>query len=199
MALTSLVVKCSEKLFKREIMQRTQRSLDPLEFAYRVKGGEEDAVVTLSHLVLQHLDKPKTSAFASAFNTIQQHIFTTEFGLDFNLVRWILNFLVKCYYLACTQMIVGVVLEISILKKFADDSVIVSLLSEEDSTHGPVDDDFIAWCQKAFLKLMFLEWVLRVLNRTNIWVRSWIINCPFLQIQRFCARGGSKDCIVSEN
>lgn len=97
-------------------MQRTQRSLDPLEFAYRVKGGEEDAVVTLSHLVLQHLDKPKTFAFASAFNTIQQHIFTTEFGLDFNLVRWILNFLVKCYYLACTQMIVGVVLEISILK-----------------------------------------------------------------------------------
>lgn len=56
-ALTALVMKCFEKLFKREIKQRTQRSL-------------EDAVVTLLHLVLQHSDKPKTFAFASAFNSI---------------------------------------------------------------------------------------------------------------------------------
>lgn len=56
-ALTALVMKCFEKLFKREIKQRTQRSL-------------EDAVVTLLHLVLQHSDKPKTFAFASAFNNI---------------------------------------------------------------------------------------------------------------------------------
>ncbi len=36
--------------------------------------------------------------------------------------------------------------------KFADVSVIVCLMSEEDSMYGPVFDDFIMWCQNTFLK-----------------------------------------------
>lgn len=35
--------------------------------------------------------------------------------------------------------------------KFADNSVIVSL-SSEHTTHGSVFDDFVTWCQDAFLK-----------------------------------------------
>ncbi len=56
-ALTSL---CFERLVKKVIMQRTQSSLDSLQFACRSKRGVEDAVGTLLHLVLQHFDKPKT-------------------------------------------------------------------------------------------------------------------------------------------
>lgn len=104
-ALTSLVMKCLEKLVKRQIMHKTESSLDPLQFAYRNKRGIEDAVATLLHLVFQHLEKPKTFVkllfidFSSAFNTIQPHILIDklikEFGLDFYLVGWILDFLVQ--------------------------------------------------------------------------------------------------------
>lgn len=37
--------------------------------------------------------------------------------------------------------------------KFADDSVIVSLLSSDDSEHGPVVSDFIDWCKSSFLNI----------------------------------------------
>ncbi|KAK7939111.1 hypothetical protein WMY93_002437 [Mugilogobius chulae] len=37
--------------------------------------------------------------------------------------------------------------------KFADDSVIVSLLSEDEQDHGPVLSDFVEWCDGSFLHL----------------------------------------------
>ncbi len=37
--------------------------------------------------------------------------------------------------------------------KFADDTVIVSLLNNEETSHGPVIDHFVTWCQDAFLEL----------------------------------------------
>lgn len=47
-----LVMKCFEKIIKRQIMQKTP--LDPLQFAYRTKRGMQwNAVATLLHLVLQ--------------------------------------------------------------------------------------------------------------------------------------------------
>lgn len=39
--LTSLVMKCLEKLVKTVIMQRTYSSLEPLQFAYRAEQGVE--------------------------------------------------------------------------------------------------------------------------------------------------------------
>lgn len=33
------------------------------------------------------------------------------------------------------------------------DTFIVSLLSSEESDHGPVVDDFVFWCDRAFLQL----------------------------------------------
>ena len=35
--------------------------------------------------------------------------------------------------------------------KFADDSVIVSLLNNEEASHGPVVNDFVTWCDNSFL------------------------------------------------
>ena len=37
--------------------------------------------------------------------------------------------------------------------KFADDSVIVSLLSNQETDHGPVVEDFIEWCKRSFLEI----------------------------------------------
>ncbi|KAF7705683.1 hypothetical protein HF521_020969, partial [Silurus meridionalis] len=41
--------------------------------------------------------------------------------------------------------------------KFADDSVIVSLLDNEDSVHGSVLVDFIDWCKLSFLDINVLK------------------------------------------
>lgn len=37
--------------------------------------------------------------------------------------------------------------------KFADDTVIVSLLKGSDTEHGPVVSDFTDWCESSFLKI----------------------------------------------
>ncbi len=37
--------------------------------------------------------------------------------------------------------------------KFADDSVVVSLLEGDGLQHGPVVDDFVSWCDESFLQL----------------------------------------------
>jgi len=37
--------------------------------------------------------------------------------------------------------------------KYADDSVIVSLLQDRETGHGPVIDDFVEWCEASHLQL----------------------------------------------
>ena len=37
--------------------------------------------------------------------------------------------------------------------KYADDSVIVSLLQGNESSHGPIIDDFVKWCEESYLQL----------------------------------------------
>ncbi|KAK0142191.1 hypothetical protein N1851_020128 [Merluccius polli] len=39
------------------------------------------------------------------------------------------------------------------MAKFADDTVLISLLREEEVNHGPVVEDFVEWCDNHFLKL----------------------------------------------
>ncbi len=37
--------------------------------------------------------------------------------------------------------------------KYADDSVIISLLDDDENGHGPIFNDFLSWCSDAFLQL----------------------------------------------
>lgn len=37
--------------------------------------------------------------------------------------------------------------------KYADDSVVVSLLRDGESSHGPVINDFVKWCKDSYLQL----------------------------------------------
>lgn len=102
-ALTSLVMKCFERLVKRYLISQTQHLLDPMQFAYQASRGVEDAIATLLHLLHTHLEKPKAHAkilfadFSSAFNTIKPsilaNILTEEFSLEPGLISWIVDFL----------------------------------------------------------------------------------------------------------
>lgn len=40
-----------------------------------------------------------------------------------------------------------------IILKYADDSVLVSWLQENETSHGPVIDDFVKWCEESYLHL----------------------------------------------
>lgn len=102
-ALTSLVMKCFERLVKKYILSKTQHLLDPLQFAFQESRGVEDAIATLLHLLLSHLEKPKAHAkilfadFSSAFNTIKPcilaNMLSSEFSLEPGLIAWIVDFL----------------------------------------------------------------------------------------------------------
>ncbi len=106
---------------------------------------------------------------------IQEH-----FELNNNLVGWILNFLTnrsqrvkvsgvlsdrKCSSTGSPQgCVLSPLLYIlytnmcqsrhdnRFIMKYADDSVIVSLLQENETSHGPVVEDFVHWCEQSYLQ-----------------------------------------------
>ncbi|KAK1785741.1 hypothetical protein P4O66_003101 [Electrophorus voltai] len=101
-ALTSIIMKCFERLVMRHIKTQLPPSLDPLQFAYCSNRSMNDAISTTLHLALTHLDKKGTYVrmlfidFSSAFNTIvPQHLIgkLSLLGLNTSLCNWILNFL----------------------------------------------------------------------------------------------------------
>lgn len=76
-ALNPVVMKTLERIVVQPLTKSAGSKLDTSQFAYKQNHSTEDAVVTLIHLILKHLDKPKTTArvlfldFTSASNTIQ--------------------------------------------------------------------------------------------------------------------------------
>ena len=65
---------------KSFILSAVEPMLDPLQFAYRVGKGVEDAKLFLLDRLYVHLERPQSHArilfadFSSAFNTVQPHI-----------------------------------------------------------------------------------------------------------------------------
>lgn len=108
-----------------------------------------------------------------------------QFVLSNNLIGWILNFLtnrtqrVKVNGVLSTQMSSstgspqGCVLspllfilytnmcqsmyENRFIIKYADDSVILSLLKENETSHGPIIEHFVKWCDESYLQLNILK------------------------------------------
>ena len=79
-----------------------QDYLKPFQYAYRQGRGTDDAVNTVVHLILKHLDKPKTYArllfidFSSAFNLIQRHTMLTklkQMNVNPYIIKWYHSFL----------------------------------------------------------------------------------------------------------
>ena len=96
-ALTSIVMKCFEKLVLRRLLTFTNEHLDPLQFAYKPRRGSDDAILTVLHNAFLHLDKAGSYVrilfidFSSAFNTIQPYLLALKLlHLDVNpkLILW---------------------------------------------------------------------------------------------------------------
>ena len=105
-ALTSVAMKCFERLVKNHICSMLPSTLDPLQFAYRENRSTDDAISHILHTALSHLDIKKGKVlnyvrvlfidYSSAFNTISPSILITklrELGIDASLCSWILDFL----------------------------------------------------------------------------------------------------------
>ena len=103
-ALTSIIMKCFERLVKTFITSSLPDSLDPLQFAYRANRSTDDAIALTIHTALSHLDQRNRNTYvrmlfidySSAFNTIMTSklvIKLRDLGLNSALCDWILNFL----------------------------------------------------------------------------------------------------------
>ncbi|KAK3515999.1 hypothetical protein QTP70_000710 [Hemibagrus guttatus] len=102
-ALTSVVMKCLERLVRDFIISSLPNILDPLQFAYRPNRSTDDASSHLLHTSLTHLDTRKGNYvkmpfvnYSSVFNTIIPSTLITKLqhlGLSPSLCQWITNFL----------------------------------------------------------------------------------------------------------
>ena len=85
-ALTSIVMKCFERIILHRLMKHTKPHLDPYQFAY--KQTEASKTLTLLHNAYTHLEKPGSFVrilfidFSSAFNSIQPHLMASKLLTD---------------------------------------------------------------------------------------------------------------------
>ena len=103
-ALTSIVMKCLERIVKKLLFEDVSHLMDQLQFAYRPGRGTEDATMTLLHNVYSHLDSCNNYVrilfvdFSSAFNTIQPHLLMNkllQLGVNTNIIKWVKEFMVN--------------------------------------------------------------------------------------------------------
>jgi hypothetical protein len=106
-ALTSIIMKCLERIVKNVLCEQTKPYADCHQFAYTRNRCVEDATVSLTNYVMKHVDNvnaPNRQHFAkilfidfsSAFNTIQPHILMqTLNNMNVNpyIILWINQFL----------------------------------------------------------------------------------------------------------
>ena len=101
-ALTPIIMKCFERLVMQHIKDLLPPTLDPFQFAYRANRSTDDAISTVLHSALTHLDTKDSYVrllfidFSSAFNTIipQQLIQKLDgLGVNTSLCNWLLDFL----------------------------------------------------------------------------------------------------------
>ena len=101
-ALTSVMMKCFERLVKGHITSILHDTLDPLQFAYHPNRSTDDAIGIALHTSLSHLDKSNTYVrmlfidYSSAFNTIvpsKLMITIGALGLNPALCNWVLDFI----------------------------------------------------------------------------------------------------------
>ena len=101
-ALTSVPMKCAERLVLKHLRKETAAHQDPLQFAYSQGRNTQDAILTLLHRLYEHLDQPGSHArllfldFSSAFNTLQPHLLVNKLlamGVNPQLISWVHSFM----------------------------------------------------------------------------------------------------------
>ena len=104
-ALTSVIMKCFEKLVLRYINNFLPIDFDSFQFAYREKRSTDDAIAINVHELLNHAEKSKTYSrilfidYSSAFNTIiPQKLYIkllNDLKFPLTFCNWILDFLLN--------------------------------------------------------------------------------------------------------
>jgi hypothetical protein len=98
-ALTSVAMKCFERLVMAHINTIIPETLDPLQFAYRSNRSTDYAISIALNTALSHLDKRNTNVrilfidYSSAFSTIVPSKLARTLGQNTSLCNWILDFL----------------------------------------------------------------------------------------------------------
>jgi len=101
-ALTPLIMKCFERLVLTHIKDTVNITVDPHQYAYRRNRSVSDAVSTVVHSALTHLENRDSYVrllfldFTSAFNTIIPQSLINKLvllGLRPSLCNWVLDFL----------------------------------------------------------------------------------------------------------
>lgn len=192
-ALTSAVMKCFERLVKKHICDTLPSAFDPHQFAYRANRSRDDAISSLLHTTLSHLDEGRGNYvrmlfidYSSAFNTIIPLRLADKMrglGLNTQLCNWVLSFLTDrpqvvrigggvtssqltlnigspqgcvlspLLYNIYTHDCTTTSSSNSILK-FADDTVVLGLISNNNETAYLNEvDDLALWCQSNNLAL----------------------------------------------
>ena len=100
--LTSVLIKCFEKLVNNNFTSTLPDTLDPNKFAYRNNKSTDDAIAITLHTSLSHLDKRNTYVrmlfidYSSAFNTTVPSKLINKLGalgLYPAPCNWVLDFL----------------------------------------------------------------------------------------------------------
>ena len=189
-ALTSIIMKCMERIVLNKIKSCFSSQQDPLQFAYRSKRSVDDAILIFTNNIYKHIDTPRNYCrtlfvdFSSAFNTIQPHILASKLvnlNLNKKLILWIIDFLThRCQYVKLNNVqskiiytntgapqgcVISPVLftiytndcfkndDYVKLLKFADDSTIQGLITDNDELYRKYVDSFTDWCDQHFLLL----------------------------------------------
>ena len=102
--ITSVVMKCFEKIVLHHLLDLTKGMQDPFQFAYKPNRSIEDAILTILHNTFLHTNNPKSyvrilfADFSSAFNTIRRYYLAKKLvrlNISPKLVIWIINFLCR--------------------------------------------------------------------------------------------------------
>ena len=106
-ALTSIVMKCLEKIMKCQLLNKAynEHILDPLQFAYQHNLGVEDALLEAIHRISRHLDESPQNFcrilyvdFSSAFNAMNTNILIQklhQLNFPHYLINWYHDFLTE--------------------------------------------------------------------------------------------------------
>ncbi len=159
-------MKCFERLVLAHLEYCLPPPLDPHQFAYCGSMSTEDAICTVLHSVLTHMDNNNTNVrmlfvdFSSTFNTVIPSKLTTKLGnlgINTSLCNWIMDFLtnrpqhVRSDHTCFTTITLntgipqGCVLSLCMdptpSSSFSDDTTVIGLIRDNDKTAY-----WAAWC-----------------------------------------------------
>ena len=112
-ALTSVAMKCFERLVRAHINTIIPETIDPLQFAYCPNRSTDDAISIAPHNALSYLDKRNTYVrmlfidYSSTFSTtVTSKLITKLRTLELNtsVCNWILHFLTGRHHVVSRRL-----------------------------------------------------------------------------------------------